>query len=287
MASNRPPGSMGLDLRGKGLRPCGLCGQVRKMTKAHVPPQTAGNSEKVTSGIVRLSNGVRGPGRQASGGMWLRGLCEPCNNLAGRRYDLAYGEFAKSLIRHARFGNRLHLTRPWEPPPVGVAPGLVSRSVLFGFFAISPNLRVIFPELASDLRVERDHIAIPEGLTLRFAILPERRVRIAGPMSAHRVLTVREDFDTFGEIFFRPLAWVLAPTSSVESRFGNVSRLDREGWASADEWLQYGSDVVNVDLRNLVRRVPVVQHPYSIGRDEWIELFSDEITPVLEGEIPA
>jgi hypothetical protein len=65
------------------------------------------------------------------------------------------------------------------------------------------------------------------------------------------------------------------------------SVLDRQGWASADEWLQYGPDVVNVDLRNLVRRLPVVAHPLSGRRDDWIQLMSDKITPILEGVIPA
>lgn len=277
---------MGLDLRSRGMRQCGLCGQLRTMTRAHVPPQAAGNGEKVTSAIVQIEGGVLQNGRHSTGGMWVRGLCEPCNGLAGQRYDVAYGEFAKRLLTHARLDNRLHLLRPWEPPAVRVAPGLVSRSILFGMFAVSPNLRVIFPDLAADFLAQRDHIQMPYGATLRFALLPDRRARIAGPMSAHRVLTLREDFDTFGEVFFRPLAWVLAPTG-VSSRASGRSVLDRQGWACADDWLQYGPDVTGLDLRDLVRRVPVVQHPLSRAREEWVELMSDKITPVLEGMIPA
>jgi hypothetical protein len=285
MAATRPPGSMGLDMRSRGTRQCGLCGQHREMTKAHVPPQAAGNTAKVTSSIALVSDGVLRTGRQSAGGMWVRGLCEPCNGLAGQRYDTAYGEFAKSLDRHTAIGRRLHLLRPWEPPAVRVAPGLVSRAILFGLFAVSPHLRVIFPDLARDLLTKRDHIQMPPGATLRFALYSQRSARVAGPISAHRVLTRREDFDTFGEVFFRPLAWVLAPTRPAPT--SGLSVLDAQGWACADEWLQYGPDVVSTDLRNLTRRLPVVTHPLAGRREEWIEMFSDEITPVLEGLIPA
>jgi hypothetical protein len=266
------------------MRQCGLCGELRKMTRAHVPPQAAGNTGKVTSASVQIVDGVMKPGRQQEGGLWVRGLCEPCNGLAGRRCDLASGEFAGRLETFARVGPRLGFLRPWEPPAVSVAPGLVARSIVIGMFAVSPNLRVIFPQLAADLLNERDHIRMPQGATLRFALLPERRARIAGPMSAHRVLTLREDFETFAEVFFCPLAWVLAPTG--ESALGGQSVLERQEWATADKWLQYGPDVMAVDLRNLVRRVPLVSHPLSRRREEWIELSSDEIAPVLEGYVP-
>lgn len=229
--------TIGLDLRSRGTRQCGLCGQLRTMTRAHVPPQAAGNGKQVTSATVQIKDGVLHNGRHSTGGIWVRGLCGLCSGLAGQRYDLAYGEFARRLLTHARVDNRLRLLRPWEPPAVRVAPGLVSRSILFGMFALSPNLRVVFPQLAADLLAQRDHIQMPDGAMLRLALFPDRRARIAGPVSAHRVLTLREDFDTFGEVFFRPLAWVLSPTARNPPA-GGQSVLSRQGWAWADKWLQ-------------------------------------------------
>lgn len=256
------------------------------MSKAHVPPQAAGNTERVTASIVRISDGVMQNGRSANGGMWVRGLCARCNSLAGARFDGAYADFADRLEIHARVIERIGLLRPWEPPPVGLAPGLVARSILIGMFAISPNLRIIFPELAGDLCANRPHIRMPQGATLRYALYADRTARLAGPIGAHRVLTVREDFDTFAEVFFRPLAWVLAPTQGTNEVIGS-SILDRQGWPRADEWPLYGPDVERTDLRNLARSIPIVRHPMAGRRDEWIEMMADEITPVLEGEIPA
>jgi hypothetical protein len=154
-------------------------------------------------------------------------------------------------------------------------------------FAVSPNLRATFPQLADDLRSTDPHLALPDGVSLRYALYPAPFTRLAGPMSAHRVLSTREDFDTFAEVFFSPLAWVLAPTRFGDSGYLATSTLDRHRWAFADEWPLYGPDVTNVDLRNLARSIPTVRHPMADSPLEWIELYADEITVVLEGAIPA
>lgn len=152
MPNKRPPGSLGLDLRTQSLRPCGLCGETRKMSKAHVPPRAAGNGSYVTSAIVIISRGVLRPGRHAAGGLWLRGLCAECNSLAGARYDDAYAEFSNRLRSYMQVSLRSYFALPSGAPAVSVAPGLVARSVMFGMFAISPNLRIMFPDLAEQLK---------------------------------------------------------------------------------------------------------------------------------------
>lgn len=256
------------------------------MTKAHVPPQAAGNTGAVTNMSLQIQNGSRVPGRSSPGGLWVRGLRQGCNGLAGRNYDSTYSDFARRLIIYARLANRMHLLRPWEPPAVTVAPGLVARSVLFGMFAINPQLRIVVPELANDLLSGTPHITMPQRLTLRFALFSGRRSRIAGPIGAHRVLTARQDFETLAEIFFSPLAWTLAPSGPRPSQGVAEAVVEAQGWACADDWLLYGPDVVHADLRDLAHRLPVVKHPLWEHQDEWLERRSDEITPIVEGVLP-
>jgi hypothetical protein len=286
MPSKRPPGSLGLDLRSRGLRPCGLCGETRKMSRAHVPPRAAGNGADVTSAIVLISNGVLRSGRHAAGGMWLKGLCAECNSLAGARYDDAYADFSRRIQSYLRMPREFHLADRSGAPAVSVAPGLVARSVMFGMFAISPNLRIMFPELADQLRDERAHIAMPDGLSLRFALYRRNVARLTGPVHSFRVLNRREHYSTFAEIFFRPLAWVAAPAERYGVPDAGVSIMDRQRWPSANEWLHYGSDVTSTDLRNLCRFVPQVGHPLAESRQDWIELYNNEITPFVEGIVP-
>jgi hypothetical protein len=161
---------------------------VREMTKAHVPPQVAGNRGKVTSATVRVHNNVRTTGRRDAGGMWMRGLCGDCNSLAGLNYDRAYGDFAKALDTYQRTRSFLHLPRADPAPPVRVAPGLVARAILIGMFATTPQLRVMFPGLAVDLRERRSHIAMPDGASLRMALYPLRWARLASMFNNYQVL---------------------------------------------------------------------------------------------------
>lgn len=86
--------------------------------------------------------------------MWVRGLCDECNNRAGSLYDLAYADFADQVELLSTPLARSLAVVQGEPPSVRFAPGLVVRSVLYGMFAINLRLRHLFPELARDLLEE-------------------------------------------------------------------------------------------------------------------------------------
>lgn len=106
-------------------RPCGLCGVMRKPTRAHVPPQVAGNTFSVLRAPDVLdTRRSRRPGAWNEGGMWVRGLCYDCSHLSGRVYDGAYADFADQVGRLSRpLASRLQVI-PGEPPGVRFAPGL-------------------------------------------------------------------------------------------------------------------------------------------------------------------
>jgi hypothetical protein len=221
--------------------------------------------------------------------MWLRGLCGDCNSLAGARYDLAYGDFTKALDTYARTMPLLHLPRADPAPPVRLAPGRVTRSILIGMFATTPHLRVMFPGLANDLLGRRDHITMPDGAALRLALYPFRGARLASMFNAYRVLKRRQHYDVFSEVYFRPVAWALTPSGRGYDEAMGESVFDNPRWATVNDWLQYGDDVTAVDLRDLCRQgVPRVRHPLLGGdQDEWVQFFSDQVTAIFEGEVPA
>ena len=271
---NRRPYFLGLDLQSKQARPCGVCGAHGSMTKAHVPPQSSGNTGLVTRRRIRSTGeGTLSPGPDNIGGIWVRGLCGTCNSLAGGRYDAAYAEFADDVLAWALRSSPTLV--PNNVPPVRVYPGPVSRSVLYGMYAISPHLRVLFPALAASLRDGEDSIALPVGMRLRMAIYLASQARVAGPIHAQKVLGGASSFESFAEIFFPPFAWVL------ESDQGDQSAL--RAWADLSEWPLYGQDM-SLDLRLLVGHVPTVSHPLA-DSDSWIQMFSDQITPMVEGTV--
>ena len=120
---------VGTMLKDQQPRPCGLCGQIRKLSRAHVPPQVAGNTAIVERAADVIEDGVRRPGRWAPGGMWVRGLCAECNNLADIAYDRAYADFANQVARLSTPRAQRMAVVPGEAPGARFAPGLVARAV--------------------------------------------------------------------------------------------------------------------------------------------------------------
>ena len=273
---------VGSTLSSTGARACGLCGQVRKLSRAHVPPQVAGNTTKVLRAPDVIVDRVRRPGRWVEGGLWVRGLCEDCNNHAGNRYDVAYADFADQVARLSTPAARRLAVIPGEPPCALFAPGLVSRSVLFGMFAINPRLRMLFPELAHDLKNEpvpgHGPVRWPDQLSLKVArthpALPGSAVVSSG-VWAMRVIHERVVHFTFGDIVFPPLLWSLAPSDTDSERDGLGPQITKP-LADASDWVKYGPDRTSVDLRTLTRTLPAIAHPMLVRTDDWVEMMTKD-----------
>lgn len=269
------PSTLGLDLQRRGSRFCGLCGNYRESSRAHVPPQAAGNTGEVTRVVLRSMNGSISPGQPRIGGMWVRGLCRDCNSLAGASLDRAYAEFAHSVIRH--LGTSSSLQQLGSAPPVPLAPGLVSRSILFGMHALNPKLRTLFPDLALGL-LSGGAVRLPTGLRLRLGAYRLSKARLSGGIDSYRVLGQSESHRSFADVVFPPFAWSLTL---------DEPDLVTSGWCDASEWPLYGDQTRISNLRLLARDLPVVMHPLDRNPNDWFSLFASEAATILEGEVPS
>lgn len=276
---------IGSTLSSTAARACGLCGDVRKLSRAHVPPQAAGNTTEVLRAADVILDGVRQPGRWQEGGMWIRGLCEDCNNQAGSHYDVAYADFASQVGRLSSPLARHLAVVPGEAPAVRFAPGLVARAVVFGMFAVNPRLRILFPNLAADLMAEMKHghtgagpVRWPDKLRLKVGrthpVFPNTGV-ISSGVWAMRVETERVVHGTFGDIVWPPLTWSLVPVLDSTESDGLGPPITMQ-LADASDWIHYGPDRTAVDLRHLVRALPAMLHPMLARTDDWIELMSND-----------
>ncbi|WP_147251834.1 hypothetical protein [Blastococcus sp. TF02-8] len=185
---------------------------------------------------------------------------------------------------------------PGEPPGVRFAPGLVARCVLFGMFAINPRLRILFPDLAADLRKETPAgagpVRWPDQLLLRVGrshpSLPREGVLSSGVWSM-RVLTERVVHFSFGDIVFAPLVWSLVPAHSGSERDGLGPQITKR-LGDASGWVHYGPDRTSVDLRSLTRTFPSMAHPLHVKMDDWVELLtrdgSDADAVMVFGRLP-
>lgn len=263
---------------------CGLCGSWGRLSRAHVPPQAAGNTTAVRRAADRIDAGQRGPGRWVDGGMQVRGLCVSCNNLAGRTCDLAYADFARQIRARRSSSLLVPMIRRAEPPLALFAPGLVARSVLMGMFAIAPQLRVVLPEFAHDLVHEPLTVRWPGRTRLRVALTHpylEGRGLLTSGLSMMRVLEKRELHSPLAEVIFPPFVWTLVPDRALDRLGPEVTR----ELPDASDWIRYAPERTNVDLRNLLRHLPVFVHPLHGAQQEWVEL-SGEQTVLVHGAVP-
>jgi hypothetical protein len=245
------------------------------MTEAHVPPQACGNS----GAFIERAQWTVGPGgaqigRWQDGGLSVYGLCRDCNVLTSDKADPAYVDFHRRVQAVlSPGGGRLSLATGGLP--VAVAPGLVSRSVLAGMFAINDSLQDMFPDVALGLRERSETLRLPDELELRLAITVGRESRIGGPVGYMKVLRERIFYLPFADVWFPPLAWSVSSTRDTAVSLGPSLTRD---WADVSEWVRYGADLVT-DLRNLTRQLPLVRPP-RFGAEEWVLLSGNTMTAV-------
>jgi hypothetical protein len=237
------------------------------MTEAHVPPRGIGNHapQHRRASWVTTDHGA-GIDSYKPGGLSVFGLCHSCNNLTSGAADPAYIDFHNAVTRYWSPTMRRLLTMP-TAVPAPVAPGLVARSVLVGMFAINDRLQGHFPDLAQGLRDDDADLRLPDGLRLRLALLKGARTRIGGPVGYMRVLTRRETYMPFADVWYPPLAWCL-----ISSRVGDPSLgsdITAE-WGDASAWVRYAPETI-VDLRELVGALNNAPPP-MFGTDDWVVL---------------
>jgi hypothetical protein len=258
-------------------RACGICGHYGKLSKTHVPPQVAGNTGAVErTNMMNDSHDGFGPGRWFIGGMWVRGLCRDCNNFAGQRYDLAYGDFAHRLLSWFDRPSRLHLR---EAQAVSLAPGRVARSILSGMLGVSPHIRELHPTLARQMEAGGP-VRLPGGLTLRLAVHLSTGPQLTGPMLSGFTDGTGRAINTLAAVTFRPLSWALVASGSDDI-------LAQRGWADATDWLLYEDDRESHDLRWLEPRgLPVVPTILHAASSDGFQMYSKELAPIMAGRIP-
>lgn len=284
--SPTPPTPLGLRRRRRERAPCGLCGRIRKLTKTHVPPRTAGNTGPVTRCVPYSRGGTLTRARRDVGGLHFYGLCQECNGLQSK-YDPAYSELAQAVERQLRPGGPIVIPRGVHPlPDVTVRPGAAARSILIGMMALDPNLREIHPTIAQGLLAQVPEVRLPDDLALRVACTRSPLAHLAGSIGGVLLFHPVRPHGTalgvmsFASVYFRPLAWHLATR--------RYSWLDLQAWPDVSRWLTIHPSE-DVRLRSLSKGFPEVLHPREDPHAEaagWVELFSDEITVLVEGELP-
>lgn len=270
-------------LRRKGDEgPCGLCGVVGKLSRTHVPPQSAGNDHGVQRNYLRSMtvNGLQmqAVGRKSDGGMYVYGLCRICNTTAGK-WDVSYAELANGLRRCWATGSVLVPGDRMRLPAVECSPGEVARSVLMGLFGVNHVLRDRFPDLAAGLLAGTEPLALPQEFRLRLALARGTVGRLTGALHSMKVADTKsgviEYLRSDAAVYFPPLAWNLTDEGSTY--------FDGQGWGDASSWVSIPTGERR-DVDTLCPSLPLVQEPSQDARESnsFVHLMSDDLTPIVE-----
>ncbi len=101
---------------------CRLCGDLKELTKEHIPPKAAFNHERRVFETMQDALGLSGQKQSIfQGGIQKTTLCESCNNKTGNLYAKAFVEWSKQgfiYLDKIRFSLPLQL--PFNIMPLNV-----------------------------------------------------------------------------------------------------------------------------------------------------------------------
>jgi hypothetical protein len=262
--------------------PCGICGVRKLMSRAHVPPQCAGNAMLVKRSRLMVNKHEVDAGRQDLGGIYLYGQCSDCNTESGR-YDGAYGQFADALRPNWVQSLQIEVPPLMSTPSVTFDPGAVARSILLGMCATGPHIRRHWPDLPPRL-LSGSPVTMPPELRLFLALTRGLTARVAGPIYGLPVAgPMRRDasgkvvgINSVASAYFPPLAWelILGPGETM---------LTDDRWADVSSWTEIEPGDMQV-VSELVPALPAACHPWHhpTRNEHWAELLSTEICPIVE-----
>ena len=183
------------------LRPlvgrCRICGQLRQLTKEHVPPASAFNKQTARmhtaeEWFARGDDGELPGGELQQGGIWGYTLCAECNNLTGARYGEEYKLWAVSIINAIADANvnvreLEELTEIPDGPlslsgDPGPRPGAFLRQALAIMCTLSADFDLAerYPGIRR-LILEGSVGALPDGMSLGLTGYIGGNARIVGP----------------------------------------------------------------------------------------------------------
>jgi len=255
---------------------CGLCGNIRTLTKTHVPPQCAGNAGQVKRfTVISDDRNQLGRNGQRLGGIHLYGLCADCNSGLQANWDPAYCNFARSLWPFV-FGDGLILADVRvQMPSVEIFPGAIARSVLASCFALNPNLRSLFRKLADDLVASSPSFSLPNDTAMYVGVNRGPQAIVTGSMFGFHFFDRCQDGSpmrtmSFAQVYFPPLAWQFASVSQSPL-------LEHDGWSDVSEWFLRDPTQAEV-LNALLPNLRIVAHPkFDPGASsDWSEMFDRE-----------
>jgi hypothetical protein len=215
---------------------CRLCGEVRPLTKEHIPPKRAGNIARMPTHTLaewlerRDLDNIPG-GNIEQGGIWGYTLCSACNSFTGSEYGAEYQGWAIRAVLMLRQDDALHPSAlDQNPAPMfvtgrfggkrdgGVSPGAMVRQVLSGMCSLSNgwDLAGTSPAIRR-IVLDKSLEPLPSGTSLWMELFAGPTSRMIGPQV---VSDAPGNWAWVMEIAHPPFAFTMVLASNHEPTYG-------------------------------------------------------------------
>ncbi|MDZ7759471.1 MAG: hypothetical protein U5L00_04345 [Desulfovermiculus sp.] len=240
---------------------CHICLKKYKLTKEHVPPKSAFNQyNRLWERLVHEGYKVLRRVTHIKGGLWVKTICEKCNNETCSFYANEYVKLVKQLVEKPELFDSFGGARIFS---VDVNPLYVAKEIVTMILAVEPvSYARHVPELRNFV-LNKDSVLVPPFKLFAF-LVPDRP-------EAGTVLRYHARVDTYapgfkfagGEISWFPFGFVYA---SIIGKGYNLNKLtDITNWFSEKK-------------NNNDSRVMLSLHPRITGVDSIQSLLSQHRT---------
>ncbi len=193
---------------------CKLCGEFKKLTFEHIPPEGAFNSSPVLfqdkENFLDKSSYRYGGRKRSNRGAGGYHLCGPCNNNTGSWYANDYINFVKQgayVLTHRVYANNF-ICAEYEIKPLNVLKQILTMFVALdnsGFYLKRPSIREFILDTKSK--------SLPPGI--RVLMYMSSAINLRNPLSWSNMDGYMR---TFGEITFVPFGFHISIDSPVIDR---------------------------------------------------------------------
>jgi hypothetical protein len=219
---------------------CHICGQEKKLSFEHVPPEAAFNDRRILhtafEKVLCSENLDEVPGRVQQRGAGAHTLCEKCNSDTGSWYGSAYADWAHQAMQIV-IGTR---GQPSLAYPYNLFPLRVLKQIVCMFFSVNSPL---FQSLQSELVrfvLNRELREMPPTVRLyAFYTFSDRSRAVSATAVMRGFGSGNATVDVISEITFPPFGFVMTlgndskPPEGGLCEISSFSQFEYKDWRTA------------------------------------------------------
>lgn len=195
---------------------CALCGELKKLTFEHVPPECAFNAKPIFiqrhEHLTEQQSPLYGKLARSPRGFGKQSLCESCNNITGNWYVKDYCDFAEQGLKQVE-----KMETPLLKGEFTIKPLNVLKQILMMFISADTSGALRSKPGLVDYLLNRENTAYPEGISIYLYANRSIKKRLLGYSAVMDI--GEEQVKHWSEINFQPFGYFLTYNSPPPNRF--------------------------------------------------------------------